>query len=96
MGQKLPDGQSLLTVRGWTERERFDHTCPFLATCPRSKGGPSGGGSGAGPCAGCGKTSAAEVLANELGVELGVVRLDAVMSSYQGESAATCAGCSTS
>lgn len=36
---------------------------------------------------GCGKTSAAEALANELGVELGVVRLDAVMSSYLGESA---------
>ena len=31
--------------------------------------------------------SAAEALANELGVELGVVRLDAVMSSYLGESA---------
>jgi SpoVK/Ycf46/Vps4 family AAA+-type ATPase len=38
--------------------------------------------------AGCGKTSAAEALASELGAALAVVRLDAVVSSYLGETAA--------
>lgn len=37
---------------------------------------------------GCGKTSAAEALATELGLELVVVRVDAVVSSYLGETAA--------
>jgi SpoVK/Ycf46/Vps4 family AAA+-type ATPase len=37
--------------------------------------------------AGCGKTSAAEALAAELGLPLLVVRLDAVVSSYLGETA---------
>lgn len=37
--------------------------------------------------AGCGKTSAAEAIATETGVPLMVVRLDAVVSSYLGESA---------
>jgi SpoVK/Ycf46/Vps4 family AAA+-type ATPase len=37
---------------------------------------------------GCGKTSAAEVLATELGLELAVVRFDAVISSFLGETAA--------
>jgi SpoVK/Ycf46/Vps4 family AAA+-type ATPase len=37
---------------------------------------------------GCGKTSAAEVLATELGLELAVVRFDAVVSSFLGETAA--------
>jgi SpoVK/Ycf46/Vps4 family AAA+-type ATPase len=36
---------------------------------------------------GCGKTTAAEVVAAELGVELAVVRFDAVISSYLGETA---------
>jgi SpoVK/Ycf46/Vps4 family AAA+-type ATPase len=36
---------------------------------------------------GCGKTTAAEVLASELGLELAVVRFDAVISSYLGETA---------
>jgi SpoVK/Ycf46/Vps4 family AAA+-type ATPase len=36
---------------------------------------------------GCGKTSAAEALAAELGLPLAVVRLDAVVSSYLGETA---------
>jgi SpoVK/Ycf46/Vps4 family AAA+-type ATPase len=37
---------------------------------------------------GCGKTSAAEALASELGVPLVVVRLDAIVSSYLGQTAA--------
>lgn len=37
---------------------------------------------------GCGKTSAAEALATELGLELATVRLDAVVSSFLGETAA--------
>ena len=37
---------------------------------------------------GCGKTSAAEVLATELGVDLVIVRFDAVVSSFLGETAA--------
>jgi SpoVK/Ycf46/Vps4 family AAA+-type ATPase len=37
---------------------------------------------------GCGKTTGAEALATELGVELVVVRVDAVVSSYLGETAA--------
>lgn len=37
---------------------------------------------------GCGKTSAAEALAAELGVPLVVVRLDAIVSSYLGQTAA--------
>jgi SpoVK/Ycf46/Vps4 family AAA+-type ATPase len=37
---------------------------------------------------GCGKTSSAEVLATELGLELVVVRFDAVVSSFLGETAA--------
>ncbi|HYO55012.1 ATP-binding protein [Archangium sp.] len=37
---------------------------------------------------GCGKTSAAEVLATELGLELAIVRFDAVVSSFLGETAA--------
>lgn len=37
---------------------------------------------------GCGKTSAAEAIANELGAPLAVIRLDAVVSSYLGETAA--------
>lgn len=37
---------------------------------------------------GCGKTTAAEALATELGVELVIVRADAVVSSYLGETAA--------
>lgn len=37
---------------------------------------------------GCGKTSAAEALASELGTVLVVIRLDAVVSSYLGETAA--------
>lgn len=37
--------------------------------------------------AGCGKTSAAEALAAEMGLPLMVVRLDAVVSSYLGETA---------
>jgi SpoVK/Ycf46/Vps4 family AAA+-type ATPase len=37
--------------------------------------------------AGCGKTSAAEALAAELGLPLLIVRLDAVVSSYLGETA---------
>lgn len=37
---------------------------------------------------GCGKTSAAEALATELGLELATVRLDGVVSSYLGETAA--------
>ncbi len=37
---------------------------------------------------GCGKTTGAEVLATELGVQLATVRLDAVVSSYLGETAA--------
>jgi SpoVK/Ycf46/Vps4 family AAA+-type ATPase len=37
---------------------------------------------------GCGKTTAAEALATELSVELVVVRVDAVISSYLGETAA--------
>lgn len=37
---------------------------------------------------GCGKTSAAEVLATELGFDLVVVRFDAVVSSFLGETAA--------
>lgn len=36
---------------------------------------------------GCGKTTAAEALATELGVELVIVRVDAVVSSYLGETA---------
>ncbi|OJH35115.1 AAA family ATPase [Cystobacter ferrugineus] len=36
---------------------------------------------------GCGKTSAAEVLATELGLELAIVRFDAVVSSFLGETA---------
>lgn len=36
---------------------------------------------------GCGKTSAAEALANEIGLPLVVVRIDAVVSSYLGETA---------
>jgi ATP-dependent 26S proteasome regulatory subunit len=37
---------------------------------------------------GCGKTTAAEALATELGVPMATVRLDAVVSSYLGETAA--------
>lgn len=37
---------------------------------------------------GCGKTLAAEVIATELGLPLAIVRLDAVISSYLGETAA--------
>lgn len=37
---------------------------------------------------GCGKTTAAEALATELGVRLVLIRLDAVVSSYLGETAA--------
>jgi SpoVK/Ycf46/Vps4 family AAA+-type ATPase len=37
---------------------------------------------------GCGKTSGAEALATELGLDLATVRLDAVVSSYLGETAA--------
>lgn len=37
---------------------------------------------------GCGKTTAAEVLATELGLELAVIRFDAVVSSFLGETAA--------
>lgn len=37
---------------------------------------------------GCGKTTAAEALATELGLPLALVRLDAVVSSYLGETAA--------
>jgi SpoVK/Ycf46/Vps4 family AAA+-type ATPase len=37
---------------------------------------------------GCGKTLTAEVIASELGLPLAVVRLDAVVSSYLGETAA--------
>lgn len=37
---------------------------------------------------GCGKTSAAEALASELGTELLIVRFDAVVSSFLGETAA--------
>lgn len=37
---------------------------------------------------GCGKTTAAEALATELSLELATVRLDAVVSSYLGETAA--------
>lgn len=37
---------------------------------------------------GCGKTSSAEVLATELGLELVIVRFDAVVSSFLGETAA--------
>jgi ATPases of the AAA+ class len=37
---------------------------------------------------GCGKTLAAEVLAAELGLELAVVRFDAVLSSFLGETSA--------
>jgi SpoVK/Ycf46/Vps4 family AAA+-type ATPase len=37
---------------------------------------------------GCGKTSAAEVVAAELGVDVAVVRFEAVISSYLGETAA--------
>lgn len=37
---------------------------------------------------GCGKTSAAEALATEIGLELATVRLDAVVSSFLGETAA--------
>lgn len=37
---------------------------------------------------GCGKTSAAEVLATELGVELVTIRFDAVVSSFLGETSA--------
>jgi SpoVK/Ycf46/Vps4 family AAA+-type ATPase len=37
---------------------------------------------------GCGKTTAAEVLATELGVDIAIVRFDAVISSYLGETAA--------
>ena len=37
---------------------------------------------------GCGKTTAAEALAAELGLPLVVIRLDAVVSSYLGETAA--------
>ncbi len=37
---------------------------------------------------GCGKTSAAEALAAELGVPLVIVRLDAIVSSYLGQTAA--------
>ena len=37
---------------------------------------------------GCGKTLTAEVLASELALPLGVVRIDAVISSYLGETAA--------
>ena len=37
---------------------------------------------------GCGKTTGAEALATELGIELVVVRVDAVVSSYLGETAA--------
>jgi AAA+ superfamily predicted ATPase len=37
---------------------------------------------------GCGKTSVAEALAAELGLPLAIVRIDAVMSSYLGETAA--------
>lgn len=36
---------------------------------------------------GCGKTLAAEVIASELGLPLGIVRVDAVVSSYLGETA---------
>lgn len=36
---------------------------------------------------GCGKTSAAEAIANEIGLPLVVVRIDAVVSSYLGETA---------
>jgi AAA+ superfamily predicted ATPase len=36
---------------------------------------------------GCGKTLAAEVIASELGIPLGIVRIDAVVSSYLGETA---------
>lgn len=36
---------------------------------------------------GCGKTSAAEVVATELGLELAIVRFDAVVSSFLGETA---------
>ncbi len=37
---------------------------------------------------GCGKTLSAEVIASELGLPLGVVRIDSVISSYLGETAA--------
>src|SRR5262249_28409577 len=37
---------------------------------------------------GCGKTTAAEVLATELGLELALIRFDAVVSSFLGETAA--------
>lgn len=37
---------------------------------------------------GCGKTTAAEVLATELGLELAIIRFDAVVSSFLGETAA--------
>lgn len=37
---------------------------------------------------GCGKTSTAEVLAAELGLELAIIRFDAVVSSFLGETAA--------
>lgn len=37
---------------------------------------------------GCGKTTAAEILATELGLELAVIRFDAVVSSFLGETAA--------
>ena len=37
---------------------------------------------------GCGKTLAAEIVANELGVPLALVRLDSVVSSFLGETAA--------
>ncbi|MBN1610906.1 MAG: ATP-binding protein [Polyangiaceae bacterium] len=37
---------------------------------------------------GCGKTTVAEVLASELGLELAVVRVDAMISSFLGETAA--------
>jgi len=37
---------------------------------------------------GCGKTTAAEVLANELGLDVAVVRFDSVVSSFLGETAA--------
>lgn len=41
---------------------------------------------------GCGKTSAAEAIAGELGLPLLVIRLDAVVSSYLGETAPRFAG----
>ena len=45
---------------------------------------------------GCGKTSVAEAVAAELGLPLLVVRLDAVVSSYLGETASICTASSIS